>query len=169
MKGPVPTNATIVFGNLRWAWAYPLPAADGMDGNYQFLNFGWRLPTTAELSLAPSAMDFLFTGGNVPFNGTDASSSAYFDNTNAAYSGDGACATPWFSSDYYHCDWQDGNGQACGPWAGTPAAESFADQLVVQDVVPEPSTWLLLSMGMAALALCLRSGRLFDNGSIPRH
>ena len=94
--------------------------------------------------MAPLATDFLFPGANVPFNGTDPVSGATFQVTNAVYEAAdsaGACATPYFSTLYSHCDWQDGLGQPEGPWAGMPGAQSFADQLVVRtdpSAVPGP-------------------------------
>jgi hypothetical protein len=148
---PVPTNAYITLGGLDWAWANPLP---GADLSYQGTQ-GWRLPTAAELAAAPLATDFLFGGGNVPFAGADPVTGAFFDFTNASYTAAasaGACATPYFSATFRKCDWQDGNGQPLGPWAGSPGAASFADQLVVRGAaVPEPATLGLLGAGLLGL------------------
>ncbi|MGA9850601.1 MAG: hypothetical protein WBQ45_23550 [Roseiarcus sp.] len=75
VNAPVPSNAYIVFDGLDWAWAAPV-AADGsfgccgVDLSYES-QFGWRLPTATELTNAPSALQFLFAGANVPLNGTD--------------------------------------------------------------------------------------------------
>lgn len=148
---PVPTNTFITLGDLDWAWANPLP---GADLSFQAA-FGWRVPTVSDLLSAPLATDFLFAGANVPFAGTDATSGAKFQATNAAYTGDGACASPYFSSSYSHCDWQDGLGQTFGPWAGMDGAASYADQLVVRDseggVVPAPATLALFGLGLVGL------------------
>jgi hypothetical protein len=139
MNAPVATNAFIEEGGLDWAWASPLQS--GLDLSFQS-QFGWRLPTLAELATAPLATDFLFAGGNVPFNGTDPVSGALFQEQNAAYiaaGSAGACATPYFSTQFHHCDWHDGLGQLFGPWAGMPGAVPFADQLVVRTAaVPGP-------------------------------
>lgn len=155
--GPVATNAYIVVGGLDWAWANPLPSGSGtFILSAQQTGFGWRLPTATELLGAPLATAFLFAGANVPFNGTDPISGAVFQATNGAYTGAGACATPWFSATYRHCDWQDGLGQPFGPWNGMPGANSLADQLAVRTdggvgVVPEPATMSLLAMGLVGL------------------
>ena len=150
---PVAANAYITQGDLDWAWAFPLPASAGIDLSYQS-TLGWHIPTLAELAFAPLATDFLFAGGNVPFNGTDPATGAQFHATNGAYTGAGACATPYFSNTFKHCDWQDGLGQPFGPWAGMPGAFGFADQLVVRDsvgAIPEPSTYALMALGLAGI------------------
>jgi hypothetical protein len=165
VETPLPAGTYISLNGFDWAWAYPLPAsASGFDLSYQS-QFGWRIPTASELTLAPLATDFLIPGGNVPYgsggtSGTDPVSGAVFHWTNAAYDAlqsPGAVAVPYFSTDYYHADWHDGLGQTYGPWAGMPGAQVFADQLVIRgsgSVIPEPATmiiWSLLgSVGLAA-------------------
>lgn len=154
---PVPTNAYITRGGLDWAWAFPLPAASGLDLSYQSTQ-GWRLPTAAELAFAPLATDFVFAGANVPFGGSDPVSGALFAATNANLTGAAACATPYFSNTYRHCDWQDGNGQPYGPWAGTEGAFFFADQLVVRAAaaVPAPASLALFGAGLLGLGAVTR-------------
>lgn len=156
MAGALPANSYISFGGFDWAWAYPLPGDAGGFTLAGQSGFGWRIPTVAELAFAPPATAFLFAGGNVPFNGADPGSGAFFSATNDAYTGDGACATPWFSTVYLHCDWQDGLGQPLGPWAGMEGAPSFGEQLVIRgdatSTVPEPATMSLMAMGLAGLA-----------------
>ncbi|MFV0681162.1 PEP-CTERM sorting domain-containing protein [Ottowia sp.] len=131
LDAPVPSNATVVKGGLEWAWANPLPASSGLDLSYQSTN-GWRLPTAAELANAPLATEFMYGGANVPLGGIDPVSNASFSVSNAALTGNAACAAPYFSSSYPHCDWQDGLGQPQGPWAGMTGAAGFAEQLVVR-------------------------------------
>ena len=160
---PLPTNAYITFGGLEWAWAYPVPAASPyyppMDLSYQSTQ-GWRLPTVEELAVAPLATNFLFAGANVPFAVNDPITSALFLATNINYAtaaSAGACATPYFSTKWLHCDWQDGNGQPNQPWAGLPGALDFADQLVVRGAaVPEPATVGLLFLSLGAIGLVTR-------------
>ena len=153
---PVPSNAYITKGGLDWAWAYPLLADSGIDLSYQSTQ-GWRLPTAAELTNAPLATDFMKAGANVPLGGTDAVSGAGFHATNATLTGPAACATPYFSTSYTHCDWWDGLGQVNEPWAGMPNARDFADQLVVRKITPivvAPVPALELE-GLALLSLSL--------------
>ena len=162
INSPVPASAYITQGGLDWAWAFPLPAANGLDLTYQSTQ-GWRIPTATELASAPNAVDFLKAGGNVPFNGTDPVSGAVFQATNAAYTAAasaGACATPYFGNGYSHCDWQDGNGQPSQPWAGLPGANSVADQLVVRgtQVVAAPVAvplWGPLGLALASAGVGL--------------
>lgn len=151
---PVAANAFIKFGGFDWAWAFPLPAENGLDLSYQ-AQYGWHLPTAAELTAAPNATDFIFSGANVALGGTDAATGASFSAVNVNLTGAAACATPYFSNTYSHCDWQDGNGQLYAPWAGLPGAHSFADQLVVRELlvsaVPEPETYAMMGIGFLAL------------------
>jgi hypothetical protein len=148
INSPVPGDAFITFGGLQWAWASPLP---GADLSYQG-GLGWRLPTPLELAAAPDAVNFMFAGANVPVGGTDPVSKASFQATNANLTGAAACATPYFSNTYLYCDWVDGKGQPNSKgWAGTPGADSSADQLVVRQT-PEPASTALLALGLAGLA-----------------
>jgi len=106
------------------------------------------------LANSPLATEFMKAGANVPLDGTDAVSGARFDATNSALTGPAACATPYFSNYYRHCDWQDGMGQPYQPWAGMPNAEDFADQLVVRRSVPAPSVVAAVpTLEMGGLAL----------------
>jgi hypothetical protein len=157
IETPLPGNAYIVKGGLDWAWAFPFPNGDpDFDLNYQS-QFGWGIPTLDQLALAPLATDFLFVGGNVPFNGTDPVSGAFFSAFDTNYydaASAGACATPYFSLSFLQCDWDDANGQSFGPWAGLPDAQLFADQLVVRvHEVPGP----LAGTGLPGLVFAIAS------------
>jgi len=148
---PVASNAYITVGALQWAWASPLEQST-VDLSTQAI-FGWRLPTAAELSVAPLATAFVFRGANVPNGGTDAGSGATF--TFDSPGGDAACASPWFNATYFHCDW--GNGPGSGganvlPWN---VGDVFSDSLVVR-AVPEPSTYLLMALGLSGLGVAAR-------------
>jgi hypothetical protein len=158
VNAPVPDNATINFAGLQWAWANPCapsqPTCGEIDLSYQS-QFGWRLPTLAELLAGPAATDFLFAGANVPQGGTDPISGATFLGGNP---GAAAAAVPYFSNNYYHADWGDG---VVGFWAGLPSQveNGAADTLVVRNAigaesVPEPFTIIgTLVGGSAALRM----------------
>ena len=80
INSPVPSNATITFGGLVWAWGGACPYSGGCyatgDLSYQSTQ-GWSLPTATDLALVdaydavnPSAFaDLFFAGGNVPVGG----------------------------------------------------------------------------------------------------
>ncbi|MBL8589374.1 MAG: PEP-CTERM sorting domain-containing protein [Methylobacteriaceae bacterium] len=155
LNAPVPTNAYITLGGLNWAWAAPLDF-NSVDLSYQS-QFGWRLPTAQELLNAPSALDFLFAGANTPATGSDPVSGANWQFTSATLTGPAALAAPYFSF-YRHGDWGNGPGSAGAnvvPWAGQPGAQGFSESLVVRVAsgVPEPSTWAMMLIGFAGLAL----------------
>lgn len=158
---PLPSNAYITYNGLEWAWAMPVPG-DGSWGVALDLSvqgtLGWRLPTAAELAMAPNATDFMFAGANVPLGGVDPVSGSTFSAVNANLTGDAACAAAYFNNSYHHCDWQDGNGQTFGPWFGTPGAQSFADTLVVR-AVPEPETYGLMALGLVGIGAAVRRRR----------
>src|SRR5437868_179811 len=74
---PLPSNAQILFGGHYWAWAAPDSNVDlSVQGQ-----FGWRLPTAAELANAPTLASFLFPGANVPQGGFDPNSGSFFATT----------------------------------------------------------------------------------------
>ncbi|MGA7199084.1 PEP-CTERM sorting domain-containing protein [Roseiarcus sp.] len=173
VNAPVPSNAYIAFDGLDWAWAAPV-AADGsfgccgVDLSYES-QFGWRLPTATELTNAPSALQFLFAGANVPLNGTDPVSGAYFDYASSTLDGPAASAVPYFNDVVSQADWCNAPGSACGfgevPWWGQPGAPTYAESLVVRSVsgVPEPSTWAMMVLGFAGLGFAGHRTRARSN------
>ena len=153
LNSPVPANAYITKGGLDWAWASPVSASyGGFDLSYQPTQ-GWRLPTTAELANAPLAADFMKAGANVPLGGTDPVSGALFQAVNANLTGPAACATPYFSTNYHHCDWGDGLGQGGGAHWAAPGENSVYDQLVVRASVAPAAVAPVPTLGEGALVL----------------
>jgi hypothetical protein len=155
LNAPLPASGFITLGEQDWAWGGPCPHTGGCgDGDLTHqAAFGWRLPTQAELLGLPQdfALLFRFTGANVPLDGTDLASGAYF---NASTGADAACASAYFNSVYTHCDWLDGR---AGNWAGL-SADPYAEQLYTRRSVvevAEPLGATLLGVGLITLA-CLR-------------
>ena len=166
-------------GGLDWAWAFPV-APDGVFGQgstspQYFLDlsyqsqFGWRLPTAAELLGAPNATDFVFHGANARLPG-------YVDPVSGAFlefgtiigqrpTNDTACATPYFATFYRDCDWFNGRGLTSADWwnptktygGGAGKQLSSTDTLVVRSgVVPLPAAaWLMLG-GIGAFGPLVR-------------
>lgn len=166
LDSPVPASAYITKGGLDWAWASPVSATSGsFDLSYQSTQ-GWRLPTAGELTNAPLATDFMKAGANVPQGGTDPVSGATFNGANST--GPAACATPYFSTGYHHCDWSDGLGQYGDHWAA-PGESSNYEQLVVRTsaapaaIAPVPAlgtqALILLSLALAGAGWLARSSK----------
>lgn len=162
LNTPVPGNATIVYEGLEWAWggSCPYQGLCGIEENptagggtlaYQGTQ-GWRLPTLLELDLIPDdfALLFVYSGANVPQNGTDPISGATFLSGPAP--GAAACAAAYFSTTSNYCDWGDGE---AGAWATGPA-DQFYEQLYVRVAAPEPASLALFGIGLAGLGLLRR-------------
>lgn len=155
LDAPVPTNAYISYLGLDWAWASPLDQSS-VDLSYQ-AQFGWRLPTVEELANAPTALMFIFDGANVPLGGADPVSGANFQYTSSTLDGAAALAAPYFNSTYYHGDWCNAPGSACGfgevPWN---TGNGFNESLVVRSAVPEAATWVMLIAGFGLVGAAAR-------------
>ena len=150
LDSPVPASAYITKGGLDWAWASPVSAASSsFDLSYQSTQ-GWRLPTAGELANAPLATDFMKAGANVPQGGTDPVSGATFNGANST--GPAACAAPYFSTSYHHCDWGDGLGQGGDHWAA-PGEDSNYEQLVVRGAAAPAAIAPVPTLGEGALVL----------------
>ncbi len=159
----VPTNAYITFNGFDWAWAAPVYPSE-VDLSFQS-QFGWRLPTAAELLLAPAATQFMFAGANVPLGGSDPVSGATFTfSDGTSLTGPAALAAPYFSN-YSHGDWCNGQGSNCtGNLAGqsiawnspTFVSESLVLRVSANNAVPEPSTWAMMLLGFGAVGFSIR-------------
>jgi hypothetical protein len=160
VNAPVPSNAYITVDGLDWAWASPSssPAGSGIDLSYQS-QYGWRIPSAAELASAPLATDFVFTGANVPTGGQDTVSGAYFQFYVRGPTGDAALAAPYFSN-YWWGDWEHGQGSG-SDYTRMWNSGGFAEFLVVRESqqVPEPTTMLLIGFSLVGLALIRRFGK----------
>jgi PEP-CTERM motif len=145
--GTVPTGLIVDRGGLEWVWASPCAPEQPSCGNSivdssgdAYLGEGWRLADDAEwLSSFTDSVDV--------YNAFDAGA---------------LCASAYFGSGFSHCD--AGDAYAGYIWgAPSPIGNSDADNLASESFlvrsgsgVPEPATWGLLGLGLAALGTRLR-------------
>ena len=170
----LPSNAYITLNGFDWAWGSNCsrkPAAGGcdtIDAAFQ-MSLGWRIAEASDMGLAPIALDFLFTGANVPFNGVDPVSGATFSNpviaysaaANAAYTNAasaGACASSYFTlgDGDNACDWLNGSGNdvnTIGWYNQNGSIDFYADVLFIRDTsfVPVPAAVWLFGSGLVGL------------------
>ena len=169
INAPVATNAYVTFGGLDWAWANPCAPGPGygngqscgaIDLSYQGTQ-GWRVATAADFASGMNYTKFQFAGANVPASGTDPVSGATFFGSNPV---DTTCATPWFSTFYGHCDYNDGVTSAVFNKPGNPFDGNYAvETWVVRDpaggAVPEPASWAMLIAGFGLVGAASRRRR----------
>jgi len=141
INAPVPIANYITVDGVDWAWASPcaLTGCNGtpaMNLSYQTTQ-GWRVPTLEEFLARPAASAF----------GTASSFK---------------CAAAWFSSNYTHCDYDDGVSGFLfefGYGVTSTGANAVADTWLVRSVsgaVPEPATWALMIGGFALAGAAMR-------------
>ena len=166
VQAPLPANAYITLNGFDWAWGASCSsrsAADCDTPDFSFqISLGWRIAEAGDMGIAPTALNFLRAGANVPFNGRDPVSGAGFDFLNAAYTtaaSAGACANSYFTlgDGNNTCDWGNGGGQNLntnGWFNQNGETRFFAEVLFVRvtSPVPEPGTWLLLTGGLACIS-----------------
>ena len=117
------------------------------------------MATVNDFANGPTASDFFFAGANVPGGGTESGTGATFFGANNSAA---ACATPWFSDIYTHCDLGDGeNGNVWNMPGAQNQGECCHETWVVRDsngggAVPEPATWSLMISGFGLAGAMLR-------------
>lgn len=131
-----PGNLVVIRDGMDWVWASPCAAEAPSCGTPLTMHDGYQIPTDAQwLDSFSSATDI--------YN---------------AFNPDGQqlCASPYFDSGYSHCDggdvldgyiWHSPFANDSGGYSNS-ASDSF---LVRGGAVPEPSTYALIGLGLAAL------------------
>jgi hypothetical protein len=164
IDAPLPANAYITRNGYDWAWGANCSSMGAPDCSPLEFGFqssqGWRIAQASDMALAPTAMDFLFAGANVPFNGTDPVSGSSIDLVNEAYlnaASSGACASSYFTlgGEYNTCDWINGSGQDVSTntlgWFNQNGENNFYAEVLFIRSVPEPATAVLFFLGAVLL------------------
>ena len=172
VEAPLPSNTYITMNGFDWAWGASCVSknasdCDTIDDSYQQA-LGWSIAQASDMPLAPTALDFLFAGANVPFGGVDPVSGAAFEYTNSVYTdaaSAGACASSYFTlgDGNNTCDWSNGSGQGqntSGWYNENGESNFFADVLYVREaVVPVPAAVWLFSTALITVVGFKRRNR----------
>lgn len=136
-----PANLVVVRAGYDWVWASPCAAEDPSCGTPLIGHDGYAIPTDAQWL---------------------ASFTSYTDVYNAFNANGEKCASAYFNSGYDHCD--PGDLQIGAIWHspladpeywGNLASDSF---LVRSEAIPEPSSFVLIGLGLATLIARRRRG-----------
>ena len=131
-----PANLVVTRAGLDWVWASPCAAEQPSCGDGTLtLHHGYAIPTDAQWLAS-------FTSYTEVYK-------AFVDGTGAQ-----KCASPYFDSGWTNCDSLDV--AIGGIWHSPLADPAFredpnADSFLVRGAVPEPSTYALIGLGLAAL------------------
>jgi len=140
MIGIDPPSSVIVYaGGLEWVYA--APCAPGGCGTIT-LHHGFRLPTTSEWTSSFSNLSDVYNQFSTPSQ---------------------KCASPYFSNQHDHCDFGDTQQGYVydSPFAPNDSYRyaSWAETFLVRGEggqIPEPATYMLVGVGLSAVALIRR-------------
>ena len=142
----VSDNAYITVDGYDIAWAAPCalvtPSCGPVDLSYQS-QFGWEaMSSTLFNQLGITASDFMFEGANVDaFTGNNLDEISGATLAQNPSLGDIAVAAPWFSNNYLHVDWINGD---AGLWSFSDNnGVDYGESLVVRVSQNQPIPCLL--------------------------
>ena len=142
--GQVPPSSLIVSaGGYEWVYANPCAGESPSCGVVQLSN-GFQFATDSQW--------------NASFASIGALVSAFTDD-----GGNAKCASPYFSVDYNHCDFNDAKAGYIWHSPLAPDAfhrdDAFGETFLVRgavNAVPEPSEYALMLLGLATIAGVMR-------------